>query len=175
MSNVPPVLPGVGAPIYPSIQSFDGETSIDLGLQPELNNLTSDFTVAAWIKLDTVVGKRRIIASQRPGGFGFAVNNARLLFTTLGIKGYFGTRDVLETNVWIHVTAVMNDDFDVLFYVNGQHMETISGTGPGKPSTDVTYLGSLDDRIEFFAGEMRDVRAYDAALTPDQVVMLARV
>lgn len=91
------------------------------------------------------------------------------------MKDYNGTRDILDPNEWAHVTAVMDSDFDVQFYVNGEFIETVAGSRPGRQSFDVTYLGSLDDELQFFLGEMRDVRVYDTELTPDRIVMLARV
>ncbi len=56
----------------------------DLGIQPQLNVLTSRFTVAAWTNPPVLEGVQRMIASRRPNGFGFGLDSARLIFTTFG-------------------------------------------------------------------------------------------
>ena len=102
-----------------------------------------------------------------------------LRFTTYSVKDYntsVGT--LVYPGIWQHVTAVLDSDNDVSFYVNGEFKTKVLHTLPGNvDTTDVFLIGagtslSSTDLIGLFDGAMDDVRIYNRALSATEVKRL---
>ncbi|MBC8422435.1 MAG: hypothetical protein H8E01_00230, partial [Chloroflexi bacterium] len=146
-----------------------------------VNRLVNDFTVAAWIRPDTVSGVQRIVSTagtNSNNGWGFGTYDANLRFTTYGVKDYDATGIGLRPGRWTHVAAVMDAQNRVAFYVDGQLATTLAHTAPAVADTDdllligaTTALGSASP-IEKFGGLIDDVHVFHQALSTDQVQRL---
>ncbi|MCB0121018.1 MAG: hypothetical protein KDE58_02180, partial [Caldilineaceae bacterium] len=100
------------------------------------------FTIMAWVKPDAVNGVRRILAAERTNsanGVGFGVANGNLFFTTLGVKHYQSTQSDIPVGEWSHVAVSFDDDNAAHFYVNGQFVETVTGSAPVSVNNDDGY------------------------------------
>ena len=145
------------------------------------NRLTNNFTVAAWIRPDSVSGVQRIVATANTvsnNGWGFGLNGSGLRFTTWGVKDYDAPGIGLQDGRWTHLAAVMDAQNTVSFYVDGQLVVTDTHTAPGVADTDDPLLigatTSLDSAtpVEKFGGRIDDVHVYRTALTGSEIRQL---
>lgn len=124
--------------------AFDGlNDSIMLSNTAAINGLTSDFTVAAWIKPKTLTGFQRIVSTARSNsdnGYGLGIADGHLLFTTYGVKDYVTTNTVLDAGAWQHVAVHLNASNAAEFYINGLLIETIAGSAPANADGDDRLL-----------------------------------
>ncbi|MBI1294207.1 hypothetical protein GC175_04525 [bacterium] len=107
-----------------------------------INGLTNDFTVGAWVKPSTTPGLGRIVSAARTvsnNGWGLAAYGSKLLLTTYGVQDYVGSLDVVNPGIWQHVAAYVTPENNVEFYINGQLVETVTGSAPAN--------ADLDDRL----------------------------
>jgi hypothetical protein len=124
--------------------AFDGvDDSLTLTNTATLNGLTNDFTIAAWIKPDSLPVFSRIVSVARThsaDGFGFGTRGSGLLMTTYGIKDYRSKPDLLIPGVWQHVAVYFSANNAAEFYVNGLLVETVPGDAPAQADTDDRLL-----------------------------------
>ncbi len=132
---------------------------------PALNNLTSNFSVAGWIKTDSLTGIRRVISG---GNWGFGTSGNQLLFSTFGVKEYLTTSASLPLGVWTHIAAVMKADFSVDFYVNGVFVQNVTHTAAASTTVGDFRLGGRA-ASEFWDGRLSGVGVWNTALNATQV------
>lgn len=139
--------------------NFDGSNDVvDAGSAANINNLTNNFTVSAWVKPAALSGVQRVIGSSRTttnNGWGFGPNGTDLRFTTYLVKDYDLASVGLATNTWQKIDAVMSSN-NVTFYVNGVNKGTVTHTTGGNASTDdnllignSTFTGSSNPAEQF--------------------------
>ena len=150
---------------------FDGANAVvRLENDPSLEALTTEVSIAAWVRLDNVSGRKRILG-VRPG-WGFGIDNRGLIFTTYGIRDYVIDAD-LEPGVWTHVAAVFNATRGVTFYIDGASIgESLFSGASNTPNGD-WFFGALDGSMEYFGGLMDDVALWQGQLAPAQIAQLA--
>jgi len=147
------------------------------------NELTRDFSLAAWIKPEALSGVQRILATSREesdDGFGFGTSGRELVFSVHGGEDYTTTDAWLEAGEWAHVAAVVDGENLVTFYVNGQwegakaiaspitvdlNDELLIGGGGSAASGNLT---------ELFGGVIDDVVVLRRALSANDVTALYR-
>jgi hypothetical protein len=90
--------------------------------------------------------------------------------------GSFGSDDVavgaataLPLNVWTHL-AVTYDGATLILYVNGVPVSSLAQAGAIQMSADPLQIGGDDLFGQYFAGAIDEIRIYNAALTPEQIV-----
>ncbi len=156
---------------------FDGDDALRLP-HGAANELTNDFTVAAWIKPFDATGKQRIVAAARTNstnGFGFGIKGEDLWFQAFGENQYTLQDDAIRADQWQHVAAVMDGGNDVTFYINGELQGTVSGSSPATADTDdVLLIGATTDPSsgaleQHFRGSMDDLRVIRRALTQAEI------
>jgi hypothetical protein len=160
--------------------TFNGTTDrVSVGAPAQLR-ITSNFTIAAWIKPNaTPSGVVQRIFSQTPGGgYGFGLTGSELRFTTYGRKDYdTSTADEVSIapGVWTHVAVVFDGSFDASFYVNGELAEVIPGDFAATASASGLFIGSTGAaaNAENFGGSIDDVRFYNQLLNHSQLEALA--
>jgi hypothetical protein len=160
---------------------FDGATDAPYIGHGAVNERVNNFTIAAWIRPDDLSGVQRIVATARThsdDGFAFGTAGTGLRFTTFGVRDYDATGVTLSPGVWTHVAAAMQADNSVAFYVNGQLVETVSGSAPANADTDDRLLiGATTVRgsatlAEPFAGMIDDVKIYRHAVPETDIQAL---
>ena len=109
-----------GAPGFGSGLELDGfDSSVWLGPGDEngLGDLTSGFSVMAWIKPDQFGSKNRVLGSvpwEANSGWGWGTVRDELEITTWGVKDY-DQPVPLELEEWAHVAIVLDEDFEAYF------------------------------------------------------------
>lgn len=177
--------------------SFNGtDNYIEIPDSPDLSVATTgQLTVSAWIRPATLdfpsaeaspkdpsdpyvhwMGKGepgrhewvfrmyRSDAVQRPSRISFYVFNPQ---GGLGVGSFF--QDVLEAGVWIHVTGVA-DGQSTHIYRDGELRDSdfyADQITPARGSAPLR-VGTRDFK-SFFAGELREVRVWNRALTADEI------
>ncbi|MFH1632590.1 MAG: LamG-like jellyroll fold domain-containing protein [Chloroflexota bacterium] len=159
---------------------FDGNDHLTLA-NSGINRLTNEFSVAAWIRPESVSGYHRILSTARTNshnGFAFGTYNDGLSFTTFGKKDYALTGLGLVTGKWTHVAAVMDENNAVSFYVNGVFQDIVAGSSPASADTDDALLvGATTDsgssvRIQTFNGRIDDLYVFSNALSEAGILNL---
>jgi hypothetical protein len=166
--------PGYGA------LDFDGvDDSVEI---PDSNNLdlTTNFTVAAWIKLEDVENEdyMRIVSKKYEGdddsGYELIYTHGpdQLIFAGAGFDEYASSDVSLDTN-WHHVAATI-DGTRVQLYVDGEPVETDDQIAPIVSNDEPLHIGSRGDGTgDFFEGSIDDVRIYNRRLSDAELGALA--
>ncbi len=162
---------------------FDGTNDfVDLAPATLLNNLTSNLTVTAWIKPDSLVGRRRIISSDsNSSGWTFGINGVGLNFQTLSKGDYDKPLPAsgIAVGQWAHVAMTFSTT-SVEFFVNGvsvgaANLDGLSGAAiPGTGGFRIGSHNSSDYPDEFFDGRMNDVGVWSGLLTASQIQSVMR-
>lgn len=115
---------------------FDGvDDMLTVGRIPALEQLSNNFTVAAYIYPERVTGLQRIMATSREfgvNGFGLGLANDELRFTFFGVYDFDSTNLNIQPDRWTHVQAtvrVNGSNTEVQFVIDAgiQPGETIGG------------------------------------------------
>jgi len=132
------------------------------------------WSFSAWVNADTT--DDGMVLRQRPHGdsnYSLQINNDgnwRIQEPNGGIDS-----NAVTTNTWVHLAAVYVKDGEYIFYING----TENGRDTLSTNFDNTAtLGIGGDAINntnYFDGQIAEVRYYDHALTPAEVLYLYHV
>lgn len=171
---------------FPDTRSADFNGSNQYFVVPNEAGLnTSTFTMAFWVKLDTINGSYRTFAGKWDVGINeqFLVqlnNNNRIGFWTgNGLSGAAHNLEAnlgLSTGTWYHVAAVANGTSKTL-YINGTaNKYTAIGTSPNTSPVEFT-IGSKENGsgsyFEFLDGKIDDLRFYSRVLSETEINQLA--
>ena len=164
-----------GAPGFGSGLELDGfDSSVWLGPGDEngLGDLTSGFSVMAWIKPDQFGSKNRVLGSvpwEANSGWGWGTVRDELEITTWGVKDY-DQPVPLELEEWAHVAIVLDEDFEAFFYHNGEEVGSVTHPSEGGPTINDFYIGvACCPGQESFSGFLDEVAVFEGTLTAEQV------
>ncbi|MCW3462993.1 LamG domain-containing protein [Chitinophaga nivalis] len=166
---------------------FNGTNSyIDVEDDVDLRLTNTDFTLSAWVKLDSynaasgshILTKR----SDNPYGYIFSVRGSTTAVPGVSFFGpggnyinAFGTK-VITTGSWHLVTAVYRlGQRQLSLYVDGILDNTSAGLSPlDAPEAAKLYIGrdeitSSSTNGAFFHGALDDIRIYNRALTGGEI------
>ncbi|MBI1247583.1 hypothetical protein GC197_07010 [bacterium] len=139
-----------------------------------LNNLTQ-FTIAGWVKLDTLDYNQSFFGQNDVIEFGInGATNQVHLWTSGG--GYLYQAGVFSTGRWTHVAAV-GDGTKVAVYIDGVEVQSYSKTvysSYGSSSYDFKIgEGVFAPSGDNLHGSVDDVRIYRRALCPAEIEALS--
>ncbi|MFZ0546726.1 MAG: LamG-like jellyroll fold domain-containing protein [Candidatus Promineifilaceae bacterium] len=176
--TIPSPIPGTDGQIG-NTALFDGNGTIEVSDASAINNLSNEFAIMAWINPDTVDGVIRIgshSTENSNNGFKFLIIDGNLVFDTNGIKRYTSTA-VIQPNLWQHVAVVFDSSNDANFYVNGQPIDTVTGSAPVLPNSDdpffiggVTYSGG--GMAQLFKGQIDELAIYGRELSDPEILSI---
>lgn len=159
--------------------AFDGiDDLVDFGVVTETAVLQNEFTISAWVQPEKTRGIQYIVGHSRfnsENGFGLALENNGLRFSAHGVHEYSSTKAALVPGEWYHIAAVMDNNNDVSFYVNGEFIETVTGDAPlAANHDDRLLLGGTEPFGEAglsfrFIGGVNEVRIWEGARTSNQL------
>ncbi|MFF9857602.1 MULTISPECIES: protein kinase domain-containing protein [Streptomyces] len=159
--------------------AFDGTGSQIVTASPVLKTGEGrSFTVAAWVRLAALPDTFATAVSQDSAdasGFylQYSSEDHGWAFSRPGLRAV--GRTAPAARVWTHLTGVCDGPARKLrLYVNGVQEAVVEDTGPA-PATGPFVIGraSFDGQPrDFFPGAIRDVRAFDRALTPARIAHL---
>ena len=171
---------------------LDGESSVELSGQSKSLSLraNSAFSFSFWLRPDSlndgVILSRQNGGTTRPGIEISLVDDGRIQFDLItrwvAGAGRATTRQRLAKDEWVHVTLTNDASQSAngqLIYLNGQLADTevtyntnsnVGGVSANRP----LIIGSgIRPGMTNFTGAIRELRLYEAALWPEEVVVLA--
>ena len=136
-------------------------------------DITTNITISAWIKPDVLGGGYKTIVSKRD--LSNTTNYQLYLNTTAGaLSFYSGTENISSyippRNQWTFVSATVSGT-TLTFYVNGVSVQSGTISGSVTPNNGSLYIGS-NNIPEAFSGSIDDVRVYNRALSPSEMLKL---
>lgn len=171
-----------GALVYPNTAAIfvgDGFNGgfVDVGYQSALD-LTSDFTVEAWLKTTAIGGTQRIVSNRFYGGafgqgFGLGIEDSHLIFSAFGVEDY-RTQDAILADAWYHLAIVVDSQGGPTFYLNGELFQSFASAGPIVASPSSLQIGRnpmADGSFSFepFNGVLDELAIYDATLDANRI------
>ena len=178
---------------------FNGTTYITFGYAPQLtfdrciyfdgiddyidmdNNLNlnpTGFTVSAWVKRDATNSGTVSIVSKRDGAFtkGYDLrilnnNNIEIIWKN-GSNQSLISNSALPYDEWHHVSAIYNGS-EVSIYIDGVLDNVEDKTSP-VTTNESFQIGAAGNNtpIQYFRGNLDEVRIWDVALSEDQLRFL---
>jgi len=133
---------------------------------------TGAFTVEAWVNPSQPMAWQRIASTRNGpmGGWGFALSNQRLTFTTFGIQDYFLAGHNVPLNQWSHVAVVFDANHDASFFLNGAFVGKIEGAAPPNPGGSLLAIGDNPDQsAQPFLGKLDEVAFYSQPLSAAEI------
>lgn len=162
----------------------NGSWQLSVAESTELNNLTNNFTVAAWVYLDSMITKtgqktqaNAIIGDDTPSdgnAWALCVRNSTLQFAKFGVFDAFGSV-AIPHDKWVHIAVVVSSVTGVELFLDGVHAETIAHTGNIKPGDDAFAIGRIysDGYSYWWPGRIDELRVYDTVLDSAAILQLA--
>jgi len=161
---------------------FDGTTGY-VSLPNNSLNISSDFSVSAWINISALSSSQDIISTYTNSGsnnYGWDLWGAN---SVLKFSVYNGTTSQVDltysgltTNTWIHVAVTRKVSTGTKMYVNGSLVSSNSST------TNPVYLGTNNADLgaaiyngsatDFFHGQIDMATVWNKQLTDDEVIQL---
>jgi len=185
-----------GPPGFGDAVTIDDNGSWQLSAEDSagLRNLVNNFTVAAWLYLDSEIldlksglnsNLNRFIGDDvgwdRDGWAMGVFNTGQVRFTKNGIIDVdLGGAGTFPLDEWAHFAATVSSENGVTLYVNGEIVGTNENTsdlfnGTGDNGEDDPYaIGRAygDGEEQWFGGKIDEVRVFDTVLDTGQVQAL---
>ncbi|MEE9425873.1 MAG: PQQ-dependent sugar dehydrogenase [Methylococcales bacterium] len=154
-----------GGPIPPPSSEVCGQ-SVDLEINDWINipdiTLSNDFTVEAWVKLETDIDGQDSIFGQEGPGPDINFFDAKLRIFSASDRIVANTAIVLDT--WTHV-AITRSGTSMKLYMNG--VEDAAGDWDGALVLKAIGRGNQG----FLAGQLDEVRVWNVARGPGQIIL----
>lgn len=159
-----------------NIWKFDGSTNyITISDHASWSMFLNDFTIAAWIKFDSIAANKIII-----GQYTDANNQWYLQWTTDNVIQLYGiTSSTARFNYSCPLTAVANTWYHIvversgtscIMYINGVAQTVTETTAFSATATDIAAvlsIGKIDTGYQ--TGNVKDLQIFTKALTTDQI------
>ncbi len=162
----------------------NGAWQLDATESAELWNLTNDFSVAAWVYLDSSIAKTgtfndndRIIGDDVAwdgDAWSFGIRGGVILFTKNGVIDAMSGVAV-PTDRWVHLAAVLSSAVGIEFYLDGVLVNTNDNKSNCNVGDDIFGIGRSYGigQEQWFPGSIDEVRVYDEVLTDAEIKELA--
>jgi hypothetical protein len=162
-----------------SAYEFNGNGSFILIPHSSSTGVTGNqITMAAWVKPSATIGAHNILSKRNgsnTGGYilhNTATNKLMAYVYTTSWQSVVSSDVVYSIGQWVHVAAVY-DGSTFKAYANGVEVGTRSLTGAiNDINTPLTIGGN--GGVQSWPGSIDDVRIYNRALTPNEVMQLAQ-
>ncbi|EHQ27845.1 LamG domain-containing protein [Mucilaginibacter paludis] len=167
-----------------SAYHFNGSTSyISVADNAALRLNGTDFTINAWVKLDTYNSSfgSEVVDKRLPGGntgYTFSINGYANTVSPLGTFGWGGgatSTVAIDTAQWHMITVVYTaSSQEIKLYKDGVYNNTTSSMASPLSTNNATlYIGCDNPTISspgyFFNGSMDDIRIYGKALDANTI------
>jgi N,N-dimethylformamidase beta subunit-like, C-terminal/Concanavalin A-like lectin/glucanases superfamily/Bacterial Ig domain/Bacterial Ig-like domain len=143
---------------------------------PDANSLdlTTAFTLEAWVQPTNVSGWRTVLLKEQPGDLVYGLysstdnNRPSAVAFTGGVGRELKGPATLTNNAWAHLATTW-DGATLRLYVNGTQVSTMALTGTMPVSTGPLKIGGNAVWPEWYRGLIDEVRVYRRALTAAEV------
>jgi hypothetical protein len=164
--------------VYGGDYQFDGVDDIVTILDSDSLDLTTDFTISAWIYPKTESSGYNSIVHKGTWRYYLGLTNARNIQLWVNNANSAGATSALSLNTWYHVVWVHSSssgDYDIV-YVNGSNSSTLSiNDNLPNPTADTTNLGIggvHDSGTNAFNGSIDEVMIFNRSLSVTEVGQL---
>ncbi|MFA5908367.1 MAG: LamG-like jellyroll fold domain-containing protein [Vicinamibacterales bacterium] len=159
---------------YGKALSFDGVNDMVSIADAASLDLTTAFTLEAWVRPTTTTGWRTVLMKEVPGELAYTLyaNSSPARPSTwvrtggISKSAIGGTR--LTANAWTHLAATY-DGATLRLHVNGVSAAATAVTGSIQASTDPFRIGGNAVWGEYFKGQIDDVRVYNRVLAAAEI------
>ncbi len=166
---------------------FDGKVYLQAGAPADLEVFALNlprYTVAAWIKPDTVEGRWGLVARRlagAPAPLIFTINSGGLALDATDTEGKWSfntaTGRCLRAGEWQHVALTVDEDQGVNFYVNGERVGGREFRGKLCASAEPIILGREQwggnpphgQTPGVYSGLLDEVKLWSRALTAEEI------
>jgi hypothetical protein len=169
-----------GAPTWtdgrngPGLQ-FGGDSFVDTG--SALVDTTGNYSVAAWVKLDSLGGFATAVSQDGASDSGYFLQYSgadnRFAFSFVGVRAL--APQAPETGRWYHLVGVRDVESGTLkLYVDGQLAGTTNAC-VGSDAQGNTVIGRAKfggNPVDYWRGGIDQVHVFDRALPADEVAAL---
>lgn len=137
-------------------------------------DLTSAFTIEAWLRPDVTTGSHAAVVKRTPNdrGYSLRVDEGVLVFAAAGVQDYATTAAYVSPGAWMHVAVVMDAVNDAHFYVNGEPVETVAGDAAVIVSSAPFQIGRREPftgGAESWDGTIDEVRVWNIARSDAEI------
>ncbi len=164
---------------------FDGTGSVTVGEFPQFA-FTSNFSIEAWVKVSDLEARGGWLISAYKGegvnhGWGLGYNclsrfNPRDFHPGIRV-GLFDVMDydfqeataLLQRDRWHHWVFTIDDQYVGRFYLDGQHVQTITGLQPAVADGGHLMIGGIHGTYSRFHGAVAHVAVYNRVLGEDRI------
>jgi hypothetical protein len=161
---------------YGGALMFDGASTFVTVKDSASLHLTTGMTLEAWVNPVTADSEwSDIIYKGHSNNDNYFLEGSSPNSYLPAGGGTFGAANMaiygtsaLPANQWSHVAATYNGAL-LRLYVNGVQVASLAQTGNIMTSTDSLQIGGDSSYIQFFWGEIDEVRVYNLALTAAQI------
>ena len=131
--------------------------------------LAHGFSVAAWVRFTPTSGFHRVLSNAASWSFGTIADRPAL--TLRGSRHYLSAAQITPGR-WTHLAVTFDNRITATFYVDGQRVDSSTGSVPPLPLGSDWWIGTSDGTRDFFGGDLDDVQLYDGVLTATHVATL---
>ncbi|GAB3462221.1 LamG-like jellyroll fold domain-containing protein [Actinophytocola sediminis] len=154
---------------------FAGDSYVDTGAP--LTDTTGNYSVAAWVKLDSLDGFATAVSQDGSSNSGYFLqysgSDNRFAFSFVGVRAL--APSVPEPGRWYHLVGVRDVVSGTLrLYVDGQQAGSANAC-VGSDSQGNTVIGRAKfggNPVDFWRGAIDQVHVFDRALPPEEVASL---
>jgi hypothetical protein len=154
--------------------SFNGTSARVTVADSASLDLTTGFTLMAWVQPSAAGAWRTIVMKEAAGNLAYSLyantdtNTPGAWFETSSGTRFMTGNSVLPLGVWSHVAATYNGSV-LRIYVNGTQAGSKNVTGSINVTLQALQIGGNSVWGEYFAGLIDEVRIYHRALTAAEI------
>ena len=159
---------------------FDGEDDyIDLGNAASLNPLDNEFSISVWAKADSTMDSTGMIVSKGnsgSSGYGIWLSSGNIPsadYSDGTTRAVVSSGSGYNDNIWHHYVAVHKSDGKTYLYIDGDYKAVSSNSATNSISSSHNfYIGQNYAGGERFKGNIRNLKVYNRALSPEEISLL---
>ncbi|HLG60162.1 MAG TPA: chitobiase/beta-hexosaminidase C-terminal domain-containing protein [Vicinamibacterales bacterium] len=158
---------------YGSGLAFDGVDDIVTVADANPLDLSSAFTIQAWVRPEVSSQARPVVRKDAAGGVAYSLSlttdsKARIEVVIGGTPYTVTGATVLTDLTWTHLAATYTGS-QLLVWVNGVQDGSASVSGSISATTQDLSIGGSTTGSQWFPGKLDEVRLYNVALSESQI------
>jgi|9_EtaG_2_1085328.scaffolds.fasta_scaffold13511_2 hypothetical protein len=157
--------------------NFSANTEyIQLSSNP-LNFGTSNYTISGWINTTNLGANQALVSNYAGVPGGMMINivqpNGYVRFYHDGGTLVQILTSALTVGTWHHICCTMDHSTEAKIYIDGNLENTKSGSNLGTSAGSTFYIGNEPGHSQYYMqGSIDQLRIYDSALSPSEVLSL---